>query len=179
MQGRAEATWSEALSHRFFREVAADAVEDRVFARYLGIEYAFVDTAAVAPGYAVAEAPSFQGRRRLAFGPYGLVTDQEQFFVDAFAKMGLPATTLLDRSSQPLHNLFLSVTKSEGYDEILTCTLAAECMYLTRCSAGRSPNAPLWAPFRRPTSLRRAARLRRRSRTPLIATRDLRNFLRE
>ncbi len=142
MQSRAGATWNDALGHRFFREVATDAIEDRVFARYLGIEYGFVDTAAVALGYAVAKAPSFQERRRLAFGLYGLVTDQQQFFVAAFARIGLPASMLSDRSSEPLHDLFLSVAKSEGYDEILACTLAAEWMYLTWCSnAAQSPSA--------------------------------------
>jgi hypothetical protein len=55
----------------FLREVATDAIDDRVFARYLRIEYGFVDTAARALGYAVAKAPSFQERRRLGLGPYG------------------------------------------------------------------------------------------------------------
>jgi thiaminase/transcriptional activator TenA len=142
MRNGAEATWNACLAHRLFREVATDAIDDRVFARYLRIEYGFVDTASIALGYAVAKAPSFKERRRLAFGLYGVVTDQEQFFVDAFALIGLPAATLLDRSSEPLHSLFLSVAKSEGYEEILTCTLAAEWMYLTWCSnAEQSPSS--------------------------------------
>jgi hypothetical protein len=47
-----------------------------------------VDTAAKALGYAVAKAPSFQERRRLSLGLHGLVTDQEQFFIEAFDRMG-------------------------------------------------------------------------------------------
>ena len=85
-----DGTWNAILDHRFFREVATDAIDDRVFARYLRIEYGFVDTAARALGYAVAKAPSFQERRRLGLGLYGLVTDQEQVFVDAFERMGAP-----------------------------------------------------------------------------------------
>ena len=91
MRARADRTWRAILRHRFFREVATDAINDRVFARYLRIEYGFVDTAARALGYAVAKAPSFQERRRLGLGLYGLVTDQEQVFVDAFERMGAPA----------------------------------------------------------------------------------------
>jgi thiaminase len=68
MRSRAESTWNACLAHRFFREVATDAIDDRVFARYLKIEYGFVDTAAIALGYAVAKAPSFKERRRLASG---------------------------------------------------------------------------------------------------------------
>jgi hypothetical protein len=75
MRARADRTWRAILRHRFFREVATDAINDRVFARYLRIEYGFVDTAARTLGYAVAKAPSFQERRRLGIGLYGLVTD--------------------------------------------------------------------------------------------------------
>ena len=92
MRAHADRTWRAILRHRFFREIATDAINDRVFARYLRIEYGFVDTAARALGYAVAKAPSFQERRRLGLGLYGLVTDQEQVFVDAFERMGAPAS---------------------------------------------------------------------------------------
>ena len=86
---RRRRTWNAILGHRFFREVATDAIDDRVFARYLRIEYGFVDTAARVLGYAVAKAPSFQERRRLGLGLHGLVTDQEQFFINAFERMGV------------------------------------------------------------------------------------------
>ena len=113
MRAKARGTWDAILDHRFFREVATDAIDDRVFARYLRIEYGFVDTAARALGYAVAKAPSFQERRRLSFGLYGLVTDQEQVFVDAFERMGAPFNARSGLAPQglafPLHALFLKV----------------------------------------------------------------------
>src|SRR5277367_7195681 len=89
MRARADRTWNAILGHRFFREVATDTIDDRVFARYLRVEYGFVDTAARALGYAVAKAPSFQERRRLGLGLYGLATDQEKVFIDAFERMGM------------------------------------------------------------------------------------------
>jgi len=139
MRTRADRTWEAILSHRFFREIATDVIDDRVFARYLRIEYGFVDTAARALGYAVAKAPSFQERRRLGLGLYGLVTDQEQVFVDAFERIGAPANERTALPPQglalPLHTLFLKAAEREGYEEILACTLAAEWMYLTWCSA--------------------------------------------
>jgi thiaminase/transcriptional activator TenA len=146
MRIEAHATWSAILGHRFFREIATDAIDDRVFARYLRIEYGFVDTAARALGYAVAKAPSFQERRSLSLGLYGLVTDQEQFFMDAFERMGasINERTGLAPHGQalPLHALFLKVAETEGYEEILACTLAAEWMYLTWCSAAnQSPSS--------------------------------------
>lgn len=146
MRAQAHRTWNAILGHRFFREIATDAIDDRVFARYLRIEYGFVDTAARALGYAVAKAPSFQERRRLSLGLYGLVTDQEQVFVEAFHRMGAPDNERTALPPQglalPLHALFLKVAETEGYEEILACTVAAEWMYLKWCSAAnRTPSS--------------------------------------
>ena len=53
-------------------------------------------------------------------------------------RAGLPPRGL----SAPLHDLFLGVAKSEGYEEILACVLAAEWMYLTWCStADKTPSS--------------------------------------
>lgn len=146
LRAEAQATWDAALGHRFFREVEADTLADEVFARYLRIEYGFVDTAAVALGYAVAKAPSFRERRHLAFNLYGLTTDQQQFFAAAFARIGAPEDQRTGLPPQgaaaALHDLFLGVARTEGYEEIIACTLAAEWLYLTWCSqAHRTPSA--------------------------------------
>ena len=146
MRAHSNRTWNAILAHRFFREIATDTIDDRVFARYLRIEYGFVDTAAKALGYAVAKAPSFEQRRRLGLGLYELVTDQEQVFIDAFERMGAPNDERTGLSPQglalPLNRLFLNVAETEGYEEILSCTLAAEWMYLTWCSAAnQSPSS--------------------------------------
>ena len=146
MRAQGRRTWNAILGHRFFRQVATDAIDDRAFVRYLRIEYGFVDTAARVLGYAVAKAPSFLERRRLGLGLHGLVTDQEQFFVNAFERMGVHGEERTGLPPQglalPLHALFLSVAATEGYEEILTCVLAAEWMYLTWCStANQSPSS--------------------------------------
>jgi thiaminase (transcriptional activator TenA) len=145
MRAAAEDTWNAALDHRFFREVATDAIEDRAFERYLRVEYGFVDCAAIVMGYAVAKAPTFAERVRLALGLHGLVTDQHDFFVAAFEQIGAGADSRTglppDARSAPLHDLFLDTARSEGYEEILSCVLAAEWLYLTWCSrAHRSPS---------------------------------------
>ncbi|MGO9757733.1 MAG: TenA family protein [Roseiarcus sp.] len=146
LRARARSTWDAAADHRFFHEVASDALAEDVFARYLCIEYGFIDTAAVALGYAVAKAPSFQERRHLALNLHGLVTNQERFFVEAFERINAPHD---QRSGLPpqgesaaLHELFRSVAMTEGYEEILACFLGAEWLYLTWCSrANRTPSA--------------------------------------
>ena len=119
MRSQTKAAWDAAIGHQFFREVANDTIDDRVFARYLKIEYGFVDCAASALGYAVTKAPSFRERRHLTIGLYGLVTDQEQFFVSAFDRMGVSKEAAVDLPpatlSGPLQDLFLGVAASEGY----------------------------------------------------------------
>ena len=88
----------------------------------------------------------FRNGGGLGLGLYGLVTDQEQVFIDAFERMGAPANERTGLAPQglalPLHALFLKVAETEGYEEILACTLAAEWMYLTWCSAAnQSPSS--------------------------------------
>jgi thiaminase len=95
----AEATWKQALAHRFFNETAGDTIEDRVFARYLGIEYAFVDSAAVVLGHA---APGFAERRWLAIGVHGLVTNQQDYFVAAFERSGPASRSPLSSQQREL-----------------------------------------------------------------------------
>jgi len=146
MRRAAGEIWSAALQHRFFREVAAGSVADRVFERYLRVEYGFVDCAAIVLGYGVAKAPSFMERRRLALGLYGLTTDQENFFAAAFERIGTPPQSRQglppNPQSAPLHDIFLNAATNEGYEEILACILAAEWMYLTWCSdANRTPSS--------------------------------------
>ena len=148
MCAAAGVTWAQALDHRFFREVAADTVDDGVFRRYLRVEYGFVDTAAQALGYAVAKAPSFKERRRLALGLHGLVTDQQDYFMAAFERAGLPPAERNavppDALSRGLHDLFLGTARTEGYEEIQACVLGAEWMYLTWCGIAHQ------TPSRRP-----------------------------
>jgi len=145
MRAAAGSTWETSLNHRFFREVAADTLDDTVFQRYLRVEYGFVDCAARVLGYAVAKAPSFTERRKLALGLHGLVTDQQDYFMAAFARAGMPAALRSavppDALSQPLHDLFLGTAQTEGYEEILACILGAEWMYLTWCqTAHKTPS---------------------------------------
>jgi thiaminase/transcriptional activator TenA len=145
MREAAGTTWAKALDHRFFREVADDTVENRVFQRYLRIEYGFVDCAARVLGYAVAKAPSFAERTRLALGLHGLVTDQQDYFMAAFEAAGMPPEQCMalapDALSKTLHDVFLGAAETRGYEVILACILAAEWMYLTWCThAERTPS---------------------------------------
>ncbi len=126
MRAEARGTWNAILGHRFFREVATDAIDDQVFARYLRIEYGFVDTAAQTLGYAIAKAPSFQERRRLGLGLHGLFTDQEQFFIHAFARMGVRAE---ERTGLPPQGPALASSRQARLSALFEKALEAEIAF--------------------------------------------------
>ena len=133
MRSQTKAAWDAAIGHRFFREVASDTIDDRVFARYLKIEYGFVDCAAAALGYAVAKAPSFRERRHLALGLYGLVTDQEQFFISAFDRMSIPQNERIGLAPRgALHHC--TITFSVSQSPRATCRFLLVCWRPSGCT---------------------------------------------
>jgi thiaminase/transcriptional activator TenA len=132
--------WDEVIQHRFFQEVIADTLETDRLIRYLGVEYAFIDTAAIVLGHAVTKARSFDERQRLALGLYGLVTDQETFFQNAFESLNVPNSRLRTHQSDKLHALFLGTASQGSYAEILATIFGAEWLYLQWCTtANKTP----------------------------------------
>jgi thiaminase/transcriptional activator TenA len=129
---RADPEWMAATNHRLFREIIADTVTDSHFERYLRIEFAFIDTAAVALGAAVRAAPGMADRVVLAAGLYDLLTSQVVFFEDA---LGEDRSTIVPASSQPLHDLFNEVADGQSFADMLAAMLGAEWLYKTWCAS--------------------------------------------
>jgi len=129
---RAGFEWTAATDHRLFREIISDTVTDSHFERYLRIEFAFIDTAAVALGAAVRAAPSMADRVVLAAGLYDLLTSQVVFFEDA---LGEDRSTIVPASAQPLHDLFREVAAGQSFADMLAAMLAAEWLYMTWCAS--------------------------------------------
>ena len=144
----ARPSWDLAMAHRFCREVADDTISDSHFARYLRIEYGFLDSAAVALGYTVVKAPDFVTRRHLATALYGLTTDQEAYFRDAFATMGIDPDDQKGGTATGqrlrLHELTAATARDAGFAEILTVMLGAEWFYQSWCTQAAA------TPSRRP-----------------------------
>lgn len=132
LRERADAEWSAAVDHRLFREIISDEVEDRDFERYLHIEFAFIDTAAVALGAAVRIAPDMADRVVLAAGLYDLLTAQVQFFEEA---LETDRSTIIPPSAMPLHALFHEQADGLSYERLLAAMLGAEWLYKTWCAA--------------------------------------------
>lgn len=132
--------WQAALGHRLFREIITDVVDDRVFQRYLRIEFGFIDTAAAALGAAIERAPGLDDRIVLAAGLHDLLTSQVDFFVDA---LGADRTVLMPEAARDLHLHFDTMTRSGGYVDLLATMLAAEWLYETWCAETRAVSSRL------------------------------------
>ena len=144
----AQASWERAMAHRFCREVADDTISDVHFARYLRIEYGFLDSAAIALGHAVVKAPDFAARRHLASALHGLTSNQDAYFRDAFAAMKIgpddPTDEALLGRGLRLHKLTATTARDAGFTEILTMMLGAEWFYQSWCTRAAA------TPSRRP-----------------------------
>ncbi|MEQ8967402.1 MAG: TenA family protein [Azospirillaceae bacterium] len=146
--------WDAMLDHRFTREIAADALPDGVFARYLRYEHGFVATAVKVFAHALIQAPTTADRRHVAEILEALTGEQERYFAETFARLGLPAEPASDAAPPPAAALALgdgalAMAAHATFEEILSMMLAAEWMYLTWCArahdAGpRHPEAARW-----------------------------------
>jgi thiaminase/transcriptional activator TenA len=131
IRSAATSEWEAAAGHRLFREIIADTVSDDDFERYLRIEFAFIDTAAVALGAAVRLAPDMADRRVLAAGLHDLLTTQVDFFEDA---LGEEHSSIVPPSARSLHAVYRELSDGSSYAALLAAMLAAEWLYQTWCS---------------------------------------------
>ncbi len=129
---RAGSEWTSATNHRLFREIIADTVTDQDFERYLRIEFAFIDTAAVTLGAAVRIAPDMADRVVLAAGLHDLLTSQVVFFENA---LGEDRSTIVPASAESLHALFREVAARQSFADMLAAMLGAEWLYKTWCAS--------------------------------------------
>src|SRR5580704_5828109 len=79
LRAASEPAWSDAVGHRFVKELFAGAVPDAVMARYLVQDHRFLDSFVTLLGAALASADTFEARLR--FGRFiGMVSGGEHLF---------------------------------------------------------------------------------------------------
>src|SRR5919108_1012371 len=89
LRAASEPGWSQAVGHRFVKELFAGAVPDAVMARYLIQDHRFLDSFLILLGAALASADTFEARLR--FGRFiGMVSSEEDtYFLRAFEALGV------------------------------------------------------------------------------------------
>src|ERR1700740_2399964 len=84
-----EPGWSDAVGHRFVKELFAGAIADAVMARYLIQDHRFLDSFLTLLGAVLATADTFAARLR--FGRFiGMMSSEENpYFLRAFEALGV------------------------------------------------------------------------------------------
>ena len=140
------AAWEAATRNRFIAELVADEIDADIYARYLALDYAFIDTLVATFGHAVVVAPGMPARVRLA-GFLGVLTSEENdYFLRSFDALGLPAPSFDNRVDHPVIDgfdaLFARQRQQGGYLDTLAVLVAVEWVYLEWASLAVESRAP-------------------------------------
>ena len=134
-----QTAWKAAVAHRFVGELVADRIDDGVYARYLTLDYGFINDLTGAVGHAVAVAPGMP--EKTPFAQFlGVLTDEENdYFLRSFAAFGQPAPTFDNPLKHPVLDDFAALMARQRaagtYLDILAVLVPVEWVYLTWASA--------------------------------------------
>ena len=144
LHAASEPGWSQAVGHRFVKELFARAVPDVVMARYLIQDYRFLDSFLILLGAALATADTFEARLR--FGRFiGMVSGEENtYFLRAFEALGVTEERrTADPDTQPTAGfkaIMREAAETRSYTAALSVLVVAEWLYLDWAS--RAPKPP-------------------------------------
>lgn len=126
--------WQSSVGHRFVSELANDQISDAAYARYLVLDYAFLDILVAHVGQAVMTAPSMIEKRKYA-GFLGVLTgDEDNYFLRSFEAMGIDEKVWRTLSFHPLLTGFRDVMLNQEqptYASALAALLPVEWIYLS------------------------------------------------
>lgn len=139
------AEWQAATRHRFVVELAADRLADAAFARYLVLDYAFIEQLVGLVGHAVAVAPEMPAKLKLAGFLTALTGDENDYFLRSFRAMGLPPPSHGHRPAHPVLDAFDALMRRQmrraSYLDTMAVLLPVEWVYLTWAREARQAGA--------------------------------------
>jgi thiaminase/transcriptional activator TenA len=144
LRAASEPGWSQAVGHRFVKELFTGAVPDAVMARYLVQDHRFLDSFLILLGAVLASADTFEARLR--FGSFiGMVSAEENtYFLRAFEALGVTeARRAADPDTQPtigFKAIMREAADTRSYAAALSVLVVAEWLYLDWAS--RAPQPP-------------------------------------
>jgi len=131
--------WDAAVEHRFVRELIADTIDDAVYARYLTLDYGFINDLTGAVGHAVAMAPGMPEKTRFAQFLSVLTDEENDYFLRSFDAFGLPAPTFDNPLQHPVLDDFTALMDRQraagSYLDILAVLVPVEWVYLSWATA--------------------------------------------
>ncbi len=141
--------WDAMQAHRFVRDVEAGRLPEEAFARYLGFEHRFVETAILIFGHALLKAPEPVQRHRLIGVLHALSTEQLPAFDRFFGALGIApagADAALPTAVREFDRGMLRMAEEGAYADVIAIMLAAEWMYATWCGRAKARDAPVASP---------------------------------
>ncbi|CAN0462220.1 unnamed protein product, partial [Ectocarpus fasciculatus] len=131
---------------RFVRELVADEIDGAIYARYLTLDYAFIDALVSTFGHAVAVAPGMPEKIRFANFLAMLTSEENDYFLRSFEAFGLPAPSFENPVSHPVvdgFNALLARQRAAGtYLDVLAVLVTVEWVYLEWASAAVESGTP-------------------------------------
>jgi thiaminase/transcriptional activator TenA len=143
LRAASEPGWSNAVGHRFVKELFAGAVPDAVMARYLIQDHRFLDSFLTLLGAALATADRFEAKLR--FGRFiGMLSSEENsYFLRAFETLGVSEDRrAADFDTQPttgFKGIMREAAESRSYAAALSVLVVAEWLYLDWASRAPKP----------------------------------------
>lgn len=134
LRERAEPTWTQAVNHRFVREVHDGTIADEVMTGYLIQDHRFLDSFLSLLGGAIASADTFEARLRFARFAGEVAGGENTYFLRSFDALGVteqqraevPNTT----ATSGFIGIFREAARTLDYAAALSVLLVTEWLYL-------------------------------------------------
>ena len=143
LRAASEPAWSDAVGHRFVKELFAGTVSDAVIARYLIQDHRFLDSFLTLLGAALAITDLFSARLRLG-RVIGMVSGEENtYFLRAFEALGVTedrrATDPDTKPTAGFQSIMREAAETRSYAAVLSVLVVAEWLYLDWASRAPKP----------------------------------------
>ncbi|GAA1157013.1 TenA family protein [Nesterenkonia sandarakina] len=126
--------WDASVNHRFVDELFDGTLSDEVLARYLVQDYQFFDAFIAMLGACVATTDSKPARLRFAAQLGMLAADEDGYFQQSFAELGVPDSDVVSPDLAAPTEEFIAqmweVARSRDYADLLVVLVIAEWLYL-------------------------------------------------
>jgi len=127
--------WISVVGHKFVHELAHDRISDHAYARYLVLDYAFLEILVAHVGQAVATAPGMTAKRRYAEFLAVLTGGEDDYFRRSFSAMGVEESRWKFPSAHPVldgfREVMLTGRHEKNYANVLAALLPVEWVYLS------------------------------------------------
>ena len=129
-----EPYWTEAVSHRYVRELTTGIIADSVMTRYLIQDHRFIENFLILLGAALSTADKFASRVVLGRFIGMISSDENDYFLRSFKALGVTDEERFGRPdgapTKALNQMMLEAAKSGHYAAVISVLAVAEGIYL-------------------------------------------------